>query len=220
MADYGKKTVILSCDPATLGDIGLDNKYVRQNNVVSLKLYRQRPSAHGCTSCDMLRPMRFTSSNQFPGHIYATTTRQTAHGATSFLNANARMASLLPAAMRMGSLQKDCADALPPMFSDCDVLSFEDGQLVLATPTSAVAAKLKQQLPKLQAALQKRGWQINNIRLKVQVTRSIAPVVHTRQLEFPPSAVSAFAELGDALPDTPQNATLIKAIKAMAARRR
>lgn len=168
----------------------------------------------------MLRLMRFTSSNQFSGHIYGTKSRQTSIGATDFLSANARMASLLPAAMRMGRLQKDCADALPPMFDSCDVLSFEDAQLVLATPTSAVAAKLKQQLPKLQMALMKRGWQINNIKLKVQVTRSIAPVVHTRQLDFPKTAVDAFAELGEALPDTPANAKLIAAIKAMAARRR
>jgi hypothetical protein len=168
----------------------------------------------------MLRLMRFTSPNQRPIHIYGTRIRQTSHGATDFLSANARMASLLPTAMRMGSLQKDCAAALPPMCGNCDVLSFEDGQLVLATPTSAVAAKLKQQLPKLQAALLKRGWQINNIRLKVQVTRSIAPVVHTRTLHMPETAVTAFEELGDALPDTPQNARLIAAIKAMAARRR
>jgi hypothetical protein len=168
----------------------------------------------------MFRLMRFTSHNQGLGHIFGTKTRQTSVGATTFLNGNARMASLLPTAMRMASLQKDCAAALPPMFGNCDVLSFEDAQLVLATPTSAVAAKLKQQLPKLQAALTQRGWQVNNIRLKVQVTRSIAPVVHTRQLDFPPTAVAAFAELGDTLPDTPQNATLIAAIKAMAARRR
>ncbi|MDL2357958.1 MAG: DciA family protein [Pseudomonadota bacterium] len=165
--------------------------------------------------------MRFTSHNQGIGHIYGTkAARQTSLGATTFLSGNARMASLLPAAMRMASLQQDCAAALPPMFASCDVLSFEDAQLVLATPTSAVAAKLKQQVPKLQAALMKRGWQINAIKLKVQVTRSIAPVVHTQQLNFPPAAVSAFAELGDALPATPQNATLIAAIKAMAARRR
>jgi hypothetical protein len=168
----------------------------------------------------MLRLMRFTSPNQRPTHIYGTKIRQTSHGATDFLSANARMASLLPTAMRMASLQKDCAAALPPMFGNCDVLSFEDGQLVLATPTSAVAAKLKQQVPKLQAALQKRGWQVNHIRLKVQVTRSIVPVVHTRALEMPETAVTAFEELGDALPATPQNATLIAAIKAMAARRR
>lgn len=153
-------------------------------------------------------------------HIYATKTRQTSRVATEFLRGNDRMASLLPAAMRMASLQKDCADALPPMFGMCDVLSFEEGALVLATPTSAVAAKLKQQVPKLQAALLKRGWQVHHIRLKVQVTRSLPPVVHTRALELPATAVSAFAELGEALAATPQNASLIAAIKAMAARRR
>jgi hypothetical protein len=168
----------------------------------------------------MLRLMRFNSHNQGIGHIYGTKSRQTSVGATSFLTGNARMASLLPAAMRMASLQKDCAAALPPMFGTCDVLSFEDTQLVLATPTSAVAAKLKQQLPKLQVALQKRGWQINNIRLKVQVTRSIPAVVHTRQLDFPQTAVAAFEELGNTLPENAQNASLIAAIKAMAARRR
>jgi len=168
----------------------------------------------------MFRLMRFTSHHQGLGHIFGTRTRQTSVGATTFLSGNAKMASLLPTAMRMASLQKDCADALPPMFGNCDVLSFEDAQLVLATPTSAVAAKLKQQLPQLQAALTKRGWQVNNVKLKVQVTRSIAPPVHTHQLSFPPTAVAAFAELGDNLPATAQNASLIAAIKAMAARRR
>jgi hypothetical protein len=164
--------------------------------------------------------MRFTSSDQRPMHIFGTKTRQTSIGATEFLRSNHGLASLLPTAMRMASLQQDCAASLPPMFGNCDVLSFEEGQLVLATPSSAVAAKLKQQVPKLQAALLKRGWQINHIRLKVQVTRSMPPVVHTHQLVLPETAVAAFAELGDALPATPQNATLIAAVKAMAARRR
>ncbi len=168
----------------------------------------------------MLWIMRSSFTDQHGGHIYGTRSRQTSIGATDFLSGNARMAALLPTAMRMGRLQKDCADALPPMFANCDVLSFEDCHLVLAVPTSAVAAKLKQQLPKLQGALQHRGWQVDQIKLKVQVTRSIAPVIHTRQLDFPPTAVQAFEELGDALPDTPQNARLIAAIKAMAARRR
>jgi Dna[CI] antecedent, DciA len=164
--------------------------------------------------------MRFTVPLQRPMHIYGTKTRQTSLGATDFLRSNSGLASLLPTAMRMASLQKDCAASLPAMFSNCDVLSFEDTQLVLATPTSAVAAKLKQQLPKLQAALQKRGWQVTAIRLKVQVTRSIAPVVHTHQLVLPQTALSAFEELGESLPATAQNATLIAAVKAMAARRR
>jgi hypothetical protein len=165
--------------------------------------------------------MSHTPSHPRPVHIFGTKKpRQTSREATTFLRADARMASLLPTAMRMASLQQDCAAALPSMFSQCDVLSFEDCQLVLATPTSAVAAKLKQQLPKLQASLLQRGWQINQIKLKVQVTRSIVPPVLTQQLPFPATAVSAFEQLGAALPDTPQNATLIAAIKAMAARAR
>lgn len=168
----------------------------------------------------MLWIMRSSSTDQYGGHIYGTRSRQTSIGATDFLSGNARMASLLPTAMRMGRLQKDCADALPAMFAHCDVLSFEEAKLVLAVPTSAVAAKLKQQLPKLQATLQLRGWQIDSIKLKVQVTRSIAPVVHTRQLDFPPTAVQAFDELGQSLPDTPQNARLIAAIRAMVSRQK
>lgn len=140
--------------------------------------------------------------------------------ATDFLRGNSTMAALMPTVNRLVALQKDCAAALPAMFSNCDILQFEGGQLVLATPNAAVAAKLKQQLPKLQAQLQTRGWQIDAIRLKVQVTKSLAPVVHTRQLELSGAAVSAFAELGDALPESPQNRTLIAALRAMVERRR
>lgn len=153
-------------------------------------------------------------------HIYGTKNRTTSFGATDFLRRNERMAALMPTAMRMASLQKDIADALPPMFGNCDVLSFQEGQLVLAVPSSAMAAKLKQQLVKLQGALHKRGWQVDTIKLKVQVTRSLAPQVHTRQLVLPQSAVQAFDTLGDTLEPTAQNASLIAALKAMAARRR
>lgn len=153
-------------------------------------------------------------------HIYGTKNNRTSLGATDFLRKNDRMASLMPAAMRMASLQRDCANALPPMFAQCDVMAFEQGQLVLAAPSSAVAARLKQQLPKLQADLQKRGWQVDAIKLKVQVTRVAGPVVEIRKLSMPETAVTAFEELGDALEATPQNEKLIAAIKAMAARRR
>jgi hypothetical protein len=153
-------------------------------------------------------------------HIYGTKNRKTSIEATDFLRRNDKMAALLPTAMRMASLQKDCADALPAMFGTCDVLSFQEGQLTLAVPSSAMAAKLKQQVPKLQLALHKRGWVVDAIKLKVQVTRSIAPVVHTRQLVLPQTAINAFDQLGDTLAPTAQNATLIAALKAMAARRR
>jgi hypothetical protein len=164
--------------------------------------------------------MQFTSANQRPVHLYGTRTSNTSRGATDFLRQNDRIAALLPTAMRMASLQRDCAAALPAMFAACDILSFQDAVLVLATPSSAVAARLKQQLPKLQATLQQRGWQVESVRLKVQVTRTTPPEQQVRVLELPPTAVTAFEQLGDALPDTPQNAPLIAALRAMAARRK
>ena len=140
--------------------------------------------------------------------------------AFEFLRGNGPMAALMPTVTRMMALQKDCASALPAMFRNCDVLQFQDRQLVLATPNAALAAKLKQQLPNLTAELQKRGWQIDAIRLKVQVGKSIAPVRHTRQLALPATAVAAMAELGDALPASPANRDLIAALRALVQRRK
>ena len=79
----------------------------------------------------------------------------------------------MPAVTRMAALQKDCAKLLPSMFEACDVLQYDADQLVLSTPNAALAAKLKQQLPKLQAHLVKSGWQVNVIRIKVQVAKGV-----------------------------------------------
>ena len=141
-----------------------------------------------------------------------------ATGATDFLRGNATMAALMPTVRRLAALQIDCAAALPAMFNHCDILQFEEGQLVLATPNAALAAKLKQQLPKLQAELEKRGWQISAIKLKVQVIKSIIPVVHTHALVLPEKAKSALEALSETLPASPQNQTLIAALKAMVER--
>jgi Dna[CI] antecedent, DciA len=164
--------------------------------------------------------MQFISRNQRPVHIYGTKNKQTSLGATEFLRANDGIAGLLPTAMRMASLQQDCAAALPAMFSNCDVLSYQDAVLVLAVPSSAIAARLKQQLPKLQASLLARGWQVESARVKVQVTRAFAPEPPRPNRELPPNAVKAFEELGEALPETAQNAQLIAAIRSLAAKRR
>ena len=138
-----------------------------------------------------------------------------AQGAVAFLRGDGPMAALMPAVTRMAALQKDCAAALPAMFSLCDILQFEAGQLVLATPNAALTAKLKQQLPKLQADLLARGWQVDAIKLKVQVTRSLAPIVHTHALVLPHKAMAALSELGDALEASPANSPLIAALRLL-----
>ena len=142
--------------------------------------------------------------------------------ATDFLRAHDRLAALMPTALRVGNLQRDVKVILPPMYAGCDVLSFQDAVLTHAVPSSAVAAKLKQQLPKLQAGLQKKGWQVENVRIKIQMRPNV-PVreeLKPSSLTLPPTAVDAFEQLGETLPETPQNAALIAAIKRLAERRK
>lgn len=162
-------------------------------------------------------------SSKPPYHIYGTKLRRTSIEATDFLRRNDRLAALLPTATRMASLQKEVRMILPPMYANCEALSVQEGVLTLAVPSSAVAAKLKQQAPKLQAALQKKGWQVDSVRIKIQVGRALPAEpegLKPSSLELPPTAVQAFEELGDALPESPQNAQLIAAIRRLAERRK
>ena len=161
----------------------------------------------------MLLRMRFNSSN-------ISIKRRAPVGATDFLRRDDKMAALLPAIERMAALQKDCAAALPAMFKYCEILAFEAGQLTLSLPNASLAAKLKQQLPKLQESLARRGWQVLGVKLKVQMTKPAEIKEQMRSLSLTEAAVTAFDELGHTLEDTPQNATLIAALRAMVAKRR
>jgi hypothetical protein len=143
-------------------------------------------------------------------------------GATDFLRRNDRLAALLPAVQRLAELQHDCAESLPTSFKFCEILAFNGSELTLSTPNAAVAAKLKQQLPKLQESLTRKGWQINNIRLKVQMTRAASAAVARPRasLALSAAAVDSFDQLSEQLEATKQNAPLIAALKVMVAKRR
>lgn len=139
---------------------------------------------------------------------------------TDFLRAHDKMAALLPAVRRLVALQKDCLLILPALFDACSVIQFETGQLVVATPNAALAAKLKQQLPKLQDNLLKRGWQVNAIRIKVQVGKIAEKIVQPKTLTLPGKAISALASLNASLEDSPRNHALKEALNTMLNRHR
>jgi hypothetical protein len=141
-------------------------------------------------------------------------------GAADFLRSHHTMASLLPHVARMLALQKDCTNLLPEMFQCCDVIRFDSGILLLAVPTTALATKLKQQLPKLQDQLTQRGWQVTSIRLKVQVKQAISPEPVQSSLRLPPQALAAFAALEENLADEKGNKDLKKALRELLAKRR
>jgi hypothetical protein len=144
--------------------------------------------------------------------------KQNSKGAVDFLRNNDRLASLLPTVTRINALQNACAAILPAMFPMCAVLHADSEQLVIAVPNAAVASKLKNQLPKLQENLLKRGWQVNSIRLKVQVIIPIDKTERPKQIALSNQAMSAFADLEKTLEDTPANSALKAALGAMLAR--
>lgn len=219
----GKKPPILSCDAATLGGRPADHKCGWQKMLSNcIRFHTVRTILRGrVRGCGMFRDMQ-SSSNQRPFHIYGTRDRKTSFVATDFLRSNDRLAALMPTALRVGNLQRDVKAILPPMYAGCDVLSFQEATLTLAVPSSAVAAKLKQQVPKLQAGLQKKGWQVDNVRIKIQMRPNV-PVREEPKpstLTLPLMAVEAFEQLGETLPETQQNAALIAAIRRLAERRK
>lgn len=138
---------------------------------------------------------RFSPGNWRPAAVSQPTAR-TAKGVRELLQNDNRIAALLPAAERLAALQKDCVAALPAAFDACKLIQFTSGQLVLSVPNAALAAKLKQQLPRLLDFLTTRGWQVSAIRLKVQVkAQASRPAPIRSELVMPASAIRAFREL-------------------------
>ncbi|MGS0741697.1 hypothetical protein ACVBEF_07660 [Glaciimonas sp. GG7] len=161
-----------------------------------------------------MRKLSFSSS-----FVQATagtkSSRAISRDASDFLRGNDKMAALLPTLTRMAALQKQCAAGLPDMFEACEVLHFEAGQLVLSAPNAALATKLKQQLPKLQNYLMAENWQINGIRIKVQVSQKLQKLTPVKQFSLTPHAVSAFADLARSLEASPRNEALKAALATM-----
>ena len=107
---------------------------------------------------------------------------------------------------------------MPAIFTSCEVLQLAEEQLTLSAPNAALASKLKQQLPKLQSQLQQRGWQVNAIRIKVQVKKTVEKPTAVKQLLLSDPAIRAFGELESALEDTPQNDALRAALHRLVMR--
>jgi hypothetical protein len=145
---------------------------------------------------------------------------RTARGVTDFLQKHDKLGMLLPTLERLGTLERACTAALPGLFETCSVLQLEAGQLVLGAPNAALASKLKQQLPKLQNVLQKQGWQVNAIRLKVQVGKIQEKSIASKQIVLSNRALAAFAALEGELEPSARNAELKAALQTMLNRHR
>ncbi|RZI43594.1 DUF721 domain-containing protein [Herbaspirillum sp. HC18] len=157
-------------------------------------------------------PSNISSQQRFQSTRAKSKPASSVTAVTDFLRMHDRMATLLPAVTRLAALQDECSAVLPALFDACTVLRFEGDQLTIAAPNAALAAKLKQQLPKLQDHLLKRGWQVNAIRIKVQVRNIAEKQTHQKELVMPQKALSAFAQLKNSLGKAPGNQALTEAL--------
>ena len=146
------------------------------------------------------------------------TNRPTTREATSFLRSDEVMAALLPTLEKMAALEADARRLLPGVFSMCRVQQLREGQLHIAVPNAALATRIRQMLPKLQAGLREKGWPVDGIRIKVQMMSGEDRVTHrpTAQASLPTHAVQAFAGLAQSLEAGP----LRDALQSLVKRRR
>ncbi len=131
-----------------------------------------------------------------------------------------QIAHLWPTITTLTALQKDCIAVLPQLFLHCQVLHLETERLTLCAPNGALASKLKQQLPLLQSALQKAGWQINAIRIKVQVNAALPEVQVEKSCQLSESALNAFNNLEKNLAGSHRNDELLGALRTLISRPR
>jgi len=126
-----------------------------------------------------------------------------------------QIAHLWPTITTLTALQKDCVAVMPQLFLYCQVLHLDAERLTLAAPNAALASKLKQQLPLLQSALQKAGWQINAIRIKVQVNSNLPKDHPEKSCQLSETAIKAFNNLEKKLAGSHRNDELLGALRAL-----
>ena len=131
---------------------------------------------------------------------------------------NAGLTALSRATQCIAALQRLYAVCAPPdMARASRVVNNRDGMLVIAADNGTVAAKLRQQAPRLLKNMQKQGVEITGIRVQVQVERaSPAPRIRAQKTPLPIDSIDDFENLSKQVKDP----GLSSALARFATRRR
>ena len=104
-----------------------------------------------------------------------------AHKIDFYLNSSDSLRRLTDEARRIAEVQRVFLKSAPqPLTQACCVRQLRAGTLFLLAENAAIAAKLKQLLPRLLISYQKQGLQVTAIRVEVQV-RETAPKAATKR---------------------------------------
>lgn len=135
------------------------------------------------------------------------------HRLKAFLASNHELRQLSSKAEQIAILQRHLDSVLPPSLKRISqVLQLRQQTLVIATPSGAVAAKLRHQASELISLFQARGCEVTGIQIKVQV-RSNLPPVRILPRKPGPGARPALEDLGRKLADSPLRTALMRLAK-------
>ncbi|WP_321805103.1 DUF721 domain-containing protein [Burkholderia sp. BCC1993] len=126
------------------------------------------------------------------------------------LNRTDAFAALRAGVEQVASLQRDLAALLPDyLASHVEPGSIKDGTLTLFAAHNALAARLRQVEPRLLADLQKRGWPVSALRVRVRPKDAPEPP-HVKQARMTTVGAAALRELADHLEPSPLQAALAR----------
>ena len=137
--------------------------------------------------------------------------------AFDFLERHEGAARLLPSVARMLRLKQDLFDALPPaLHGSCEVAGCDDAVVVLHVSSASAATKMRQTLPRLQATLVERGWNVDTIRVRVKprLARRADPTrASPTHSAIPASGIASFDDLGQQLEPSPLRAAVERLVR-------
>jgi hypothetical protein len=117
-------------------------------------------------------------------------------------------------ASRLAALQQVYRTAIPEELARRSRVADErSGTLVIAADTSAVAAKLRQLVPRIVSEIVKTESEVTAIRVEVQVTEPARPAPRTPRPHITRQGLESFAQLRDALPDSPLRQALSRLVE-------
>jgi hypothetical protein len=131
-----------------------------------------------------------------------------------YLRSDDKLGSLLPTVEQVVQLQAACEQQLPTLFSSCQVLQLRENTLHISAPNAALATRLRQVLPKLQQGLRASGWDIEQIRLKVQLMPTqAAPPAPSAPRVMSSGAIESIASLASQIEESPLRDALQNLLK-------
>lgn len=137
---------------------------------------------------------------------------------SALIENDAGLSALTRTMQRLATLQRLYEVCTPPDLARASrVVGDRNGLLVIAADNGAIAAKLKQLLPRLLITLQKQRPQVTGIQVQVQVNKVTGPTAtHTRKTTLPVDSIENF----DALSKQVKDPELSRALARFAARQR